>query len=129
MSQALTNDVMQFIVLHIDSVELFEVLVLIHSEQGRAWSAEEIDQRIRSNPASIQKRLIRLKELGFLQPVETERYSFSPRDASLATMANALVQAYQSRRVEVTELIYTKPMKEIMNFANAFKIGGKKSDG
>jgi predicted transcriptional regulator len=129
MSKSLSAEVMQFIVLHVASVELLEVLVLMHSEKARDWSAEDIDQRIRSNPASIEKRLQRLRDLGLLRATEAGKYQFMPRDVQLEGIANSVVQAYQSRRVEVTELIYTKPMKEIMNFANAFKIGGKKSDG
>ncbi len=132
MRERLTHELLEFIVLHVNSVELLEVLTLVYSQKERGWTLEELDSIIRSNPASIGGRLTDLISLGLVaeRSGQVASFSYSPTSEEMSRIGRDLVSAYQTRRVEIVELIYTKPMKEIVSFSNAFKMrGGTKKDG
>lgn len=133
MKEGLSKELAEFIILHVDSVELLEVLVLLHSQPARSWTIFDLDAVIRSNAASIEIRLIHLSKLGFAMRVgdDPAQYRYHAASPEIGAIANSLVLAYHTRRVEITELIYAQPMKEIVSFSNAFRLrgGGGKKDG
>lgn len=131
MRKGLPADLVEFIVLNIDSIELIEVLELVQVEAAREWSAKELNQVIQSNLASIENRINQLMQLGFIVKVSTdpETFRYQPKNLELQSLSEKIVLSYRTRRVEVTELIYTQGMKEIISFSNAFKLKGSKKDG
>jgi hypothetical protein len=132
LKDGLSKELLELIVLHINSVELLEVLLLLQSNSEQDWTLSDIDDRIRSNSASIVTRLSHLMHLGFVRQVNEDpaRYRYMPKDDEMRRIGNELVTAYQTRRVEIIELIYTKPMKEILSFSSSFKFkGGPKKSG
>jgi hypothetical protein len=130
MKEGLTKELFTFIVLHVDSVEFLEILTLIHSQPEREWRVADVDAVIRSNTQSLQTRLVYLVELGLASQTTDDppTFRYAPSNEQMRHIGDDLVSAYQTRRVEVTELIYTKPMKEIVNFSNAFKLRGEDKD-
>ena len=128
MARTLSDDVFNFIVSHIHSVEELEVLLILQGEPTRSWTAHEVDERIRSHPGSIAQRLAGLSTIGLLE-ASGDRYRFSPNTPELAATAAALLAAYRSRRIEVIETIFTKPKRELVSFSNAFKLKGGKGNG
>ncbi len=130
MGEGLAKEITEFIVRYVDSIELLEVLGLLHGEPERSWTIDELDAVIRSTATSIESRLRRLIDLHFVTSTTQQSFRYAPPDERTLSLADALVLAYRTRRVEVTELIYTKPMKEIVSFSSAFKLrGGSKKDG
>lgn len=119
MSEPLPPDLVQLIVTQIDSVELVDILCLLHSDQIRWFRVEEVNERIRSNIRSVGVRLDRLVALG-LASCADGCYRCAPSDT-----ATKLVETYLARRTTVIELIFSKPNRELASFSAAFKIRGK----
>lgn len=131
-SEPIQPEVLELICKHVSSIELIEVLRLIHAEPEREWSVDLVNVAIRSSAASIEGRLRELEQLGFVVRISDSphaMYRYSPKDDETRSLADATLKTYQLRRTEVTELIYTKPMKEILSFSDAFRMRRTKKDG
>ena len=98
MSGDFSKALFAFVIKNIDSVELLEVLVLLHSNQEKAWGPRELDQQIRSSELSILKRLEHLASLGIAAKasVEPVTYRYHPQNEDLGTFCENLVLLYQT---------------------------------
>lgn len=103
------------------SVEQLEVLLVLHAEQNRAWSAAEINERLRSQEPSIAKWLEALVALKLVSLVEG-RHRYAPGSEELAARVASLANAYRERRIKVIELIFSKPNETLLSFARAFQL-------
>lgn len=125
MSQAEIPDVVRtFVAQHIDSAELLETLLLVHSGPERAWTPEEVARSIYTVPAGATRRLEQLVELGLAQSdgAPDPAYRYAPSRPALATQVDALAEAYRRARVAVINLIYNKPPDPLRSFSDAFKL-------
>jgi hypothetical protein len=123
------EEVKQFIFTHIDSIELLDVLLLLRAGPDRTWTAREISDHLRANPASIANRLVKLKGIGLVE-AESAAESlcrYKPATPELDALAGALVEACRVRRHHVYELIFS-PMKRAKNFAAAFRVRNEDGD-
>ena len=111
---------------HIDSVEQLEILLLLHKDSARAWSAEAVARELRVSPISAGDRLKELMRAGILVRVEGvgsgAEYRYAPDSPKLAEAVNGLASAYTERRVTVINLIFSKPVDKIRTFADAFRL-------
>ena len=121
MENELPAPIRDFIARHIASVEELEVLLLLQEDQNRRWSAAEINERLRSQEASIAKWLEALVALGLAAGSEG-LYRFAPANEELAIDARALADAYRERRIKVIEVIFSKPNENLLNFVRAFDL-------
>lgn len=110
-----------FIARHIVSVEQLEILLLLQEQTERAWKAGEINERLRSQEASIEKWLETLVSLGLATRSDT-RYRFAPATEELAQRTAAVAEAYRERRIKVIEMIFSKPNENLLNFVRAFDL-------
>ena len=130
-SEGIPEDVQQFIFEHIDAIEQLDVLLLLRSTPTREWSAREVSDELRANPASITDRLASLAGLNLL--VESGStpplYRFAPKEAAVAAVIDKLAEVYRVRRHKVFELIFS-PIKRARSFARAFLVvrGPKKDE-
>ena len=133
--RGLSEEVKTFITEHISSVEQLEVLLLLHREQQQPWSAQEVSQELRIDPASATERLADLQGRGLLvesagePPATAPLYQYQPQKSNLDDTVNDLAKAYQEYRVTVISLIFSKPIDKIRTFADAFKFRKDKGDG
>jgi hypothetical protein len=114
---------------HLDSVLEVEILLLLYQTRPRAWSAEEIVQKLRIDLAFATQHLTKLCEHGLLRcdgGPPAAMYAFAPASSELEAAAAALDRAYVDRRVSVIELIFAKPLDKIRSFADAFRIRREK---
>jgi hypothetical protein len=115
---------------HIDSVLELEILLLLYGSRPRAWSADEVVEKLRIDRAWAVTQLGRLCDHGLLRceasPAPT--YAYAPASADTDAAAAALDAAYADRRVSVIELIFAKPLDKIRSFADAFRIRGRDKD-
>jgi hypothetical protein len=125
--QALSPEVRQFLTDHIDSAEQLEILLLLHRDPDRRWTAQEVSQAIYTVPASALMRLEGLVSLGFAASSggADPTYVFEPRDQELRARVKALAEAYRKDRVSVIKLIFTRPPDPLQSFADAFRLRGK----
>ena len=122
-------DVVQFINRYIDSVEQLEVLLLMRRHPDKQWTAGEINQEIRSSETSISEHLKKFTHFGLIELVPgtaPELPNFLYRSTLLDhAVIEQLALSYRERRPTVIEYIYSKPIREIRSFSDAFKFRRK----
>ncbi len=117
------ESVRSFILQYVDSVELLQVLLLLHRKPEKAWTLEEVEHEIRSSQSAIQKRLNDLYSRKVLQKEEGDSlHRFKPYSAEIAAEISAVADFNQTHGSRVIELIYSRQNETLMNFANAFKV-------
>lgn len=126
----LPDDVKKLIADHIVSVEQLEVLLLLHAEAGREWSAKTVADQIRTSESSAATRLADLRARGFLDEAggspTTYRYAPAPKRARDVDL---LAQVYAQKRYTVIDLIFSKPIDNLRVYADAFRFRKDDSDG
>ncbi len=118
------DTVRSFVAQHIDSAELLETLLLVHSAPEREWTPEEVARSIYTVPASATRRLEQLVQMGLASSnnAANPAYRFAPARPALAGQVDALAAAYRAQRVAVINLIYNQPPDPLRSFADAFKL-------
>jgi predicted ArsR family transcriptional regulator len=113
----------------IDSVAQLEVLLLLQRTAPDEWSARQLGEELRIEPAWAIEQLEFLRERGMLAESEPGAgvYRFQPATPELAKAIEALAAHYADRRVAVVALLYSKPTDHIRVFADAFRI--RREDG
>lgn len=125
MSQAdIPEGVRSFVAQNIDSAELLETLLLVHSDPARQWTPEAVAQSIYTVPAGATRRLEQLVAMGLASSNDAAdpAYRYAPSRPALAAQVDALAEAYRRARVAVINLIYNKPPDPLRSFADAFKL-------
>src|SRR5690349_20159600 len=109
MSQAdIPQVVRAFIAQNIESAELLETLLLVHSDPEREWTPEDVARSIYTVPASATRRLEQLvaMHLAASNQAPDPAYRYSPGSPALAEQVTALAAAYRANRVAVINLVY-----------------------
>lgn len=117
----LPSSTKDFIARHIISVAQLEILLLLHADPTREWTAREITLHLRSEETSVHKWLGMLVSLGLAAQSGTT-YRFAPATDELANKTGAVAEAYRERRIKVIELIFSKPNENLLNFVRAFDL-------
>lgn len=118
----LTDDLKHFILENIESIERLEVLILLQRDPSRQWTAEAINQELRSNIKWVQSHLEVLTKLNILQCEDKVNYFYKPQNAEVESVCSRLIQLYKERRVMVINFIYNQSAERIKGLADAFKI-------
>jgi hypothetical protein len=119
----ISEDVTRFIREYISSIEQLEVLLLLHREPTREWTADELSRAIYISPEAAAHRLTDFCTRGFCI-VDNEngpRYRYNPSISHLDMTIRDLRAAYEQRRVRVINMIFSNPIDQIKSFADAFK--------
>lgn len=124
MAEQLPPAVSQLLARYIRSVEQLEVLLLLHGQPHRSWSAADAYAVIRSSEGSIASRLDTFTKEGFLAqekgPPPTYRYA--PQTTDLRSAVDETAAAYKTWRIRVVEAIFAPPSDPVQSFADAFKL-------
>ncbi|MCI0534640.1 MAG: hypothetical protein L0Z50_05375 [Verrucomicrobiales bacterium] len=121
----------QFIYSYINSLEQLEILLLLFESPDRSWTIEAVYDIIKSNPASISRRLETLTQQGLVvaDPETKGGYRFQVSNPELTQTIQELSNAYTERRLRVIETVFSKPSSSIKSFADAFRIRKDQKDG
>ena len=124
----LSEAVRRFVSEHVDSAEQLDILLLLHREPEKAWTAMDVSQAIYTVPASATMRLERLVAEGFLTSSggSNPTYTYSPASEKLRNEVVELAAAYKEDRVAVIKLIFARPPDPVESFSEAFRIRGKR---
>jgi hypothetical protein len=124
MADQLPHAVRQLLARYIRSVEQLEVLLLLHGEPHRSWSAADVYSVVRSSEPSIASRLEAFVKDGFLAREEgmPSRYRYAPQSTDLRSAVDATAAAYKTWRIRVLEAIFAPPGDPVQSFADAFKL-------
>ncbi len=121
--EPLPQNVRDFILKYIDSVEQLETLLLLQSEKSRQWTADEVAERLRIAAESAASRLESMCANGFGEEQQQAgrkvyKYNGAAQDGTI----DALSVCYRQYRVRVITAIFSKPIDRVRTFADAFKI-------
>jgi predicted transcriptional regulator len=119
------EEVRNFLLQCIDSVEQLEVLLLLHRTPEQAWSPETVAQALYSNADSIRRRLAGLHANGLLASTASSSYGYQPKTSALDATVRLLADTYRERRVAVITVIASKPMENVRAFSDAFRLRKK----
>lgn len=113
-----------FIAQNIESAELLETLLLVHSAPDREWTPEDVARSIYTVPAGATRRLEQLVEMQLVWSTGAAdpAYRYAPGTPALAGQVDALAAAYRANRVAVINLVYAPPPDPLRSFADAFKL-------
>lgn len=92
---------------HIDSVSQLELLVLLVREQ-RPWRSQEIAAVMVLTVEHVDGLLASLARAGLLEG-DGKTYLFRPSDQSAKRAAEDLARIYQTYRLRITNIVFTKP--------------------
>ena len=120
----IAGNVRAFVGQHIDSAELLETLLLVHSGGEREWTPEQVAQSIYTVPAGATRRLEQLVDMGLVSSngAMNPAYRFAPASAALRGQVDDLAAAYRANRVGVINLIYDRAADPLRSFSDAFKL-------
>lgn len=125
MTARIPEEVRNFLLQCIDSVEQLEVLLLLHRAPEQAWSPETVAQALYSNADSIRRRLAGLHANGLLASTAPSSYRYQPKTSALDATVRLLADTYRERRVAVITVIASKPMENVRAFSDAFRLRKK----
>ncbi|QDK45253.1 hypothetical protein DOM22_08845 [Bdellovibrio sp. ZAP7] len=108
-----------FIRRHIHSIAILDVLFFLKHREYKAWTPQEVSVEMRSNPGYAKSQLEELLNLGIVS-CEGAAYRYQVSDSD--TTIDKLEILYNTRRSTVMNYIYSQPIDNIRDFANAFKI-------
>ena len=118
----LPSEVRALIVRHLTSGAQLEVLLLLHRDRDRAWSAAAVGRELRIDSEQAAWSLSRLARDGLLAGDGESGYRFEPRVRRKANAVDALAALYPTYRVAIISLIFSKPSGPMQDFADAFRL-------
>lgn len=129
--EAIQQEIRSFIADYIDSVVQLEVLLLLHTSPDVTWTAHDIARELRIDPAWADAQLADLctRQLLVCSDDTPHLYRYGPSTPQLDETVKGLAKVYEQRRVSVINFIYSKPIDNLKNFADAFRLRKDPSDG
>lgn len=123
-------DLRDFIVNEIGSIAQLELLLLLHKDSSRQWSADAAARELYTGAEAMATLLEGFRSRGYVSASDTSPicYRFAPTDPVVEPLVRDLAQLYQERRVTVINLIYAGPMHKLQSFADAFRLRKPKTE-
>jgi len=130
MPENIRADLRDFIVNEVGSIAQLELLLLLHQDARKDWSAEEAARALYTATDATSALLEGFRARGFVSSSENSpvRYQFAARSPEQEQLVRDLADLYQARRVTVINLIYAGPEQKLRSFADAFRLRKRKED-
>jgi DNA-binding IscR family transcriptional regulator len=132
--QPIDEEVRRLMSERIESFEHLQLLLHLHRHRERAWSAQELSDRLRipsSTAESALEHLQRHQLLAASDGPDGPGFCYAPADATLASVVDRLVRAYDESLLELMKLMSHNAIerartKALRFFSDAFVLGRKK---
>jgi hypothetical protein len=123
-SREVPPEIEAFLQAHIRSVMQLEVLLLLHREADRWWTASGANLELRSSLDATYKHLRDLcdSKLVEIRPGAEPQFRFAPAKPEDLVLVASLAELFRTRFYSVVESVYTSERKGIRAFADAFKL-------
>ena len=107
------------------------MLLLLHRDASRSWTAAQVSTELYTSLASAADRLADLRARGLLvlEPTSPPRFHYGVASEDACGIVNLLAETYRERPVTVIALVFAKPQDAIRDFADAFRLGKRRTDG
>ena len=115
-----SNDVRQFLVENIRSIEQLEILLLLRASSDRTWTAQEVYQRVLTNETSVRESLERLREHCLIRVAGESTYQFVSNTETQEVLEK-LAGLYKEKPARIIYALYGPQRAELDAFAQAFK--------
>ena len=118
------DDVKAFLLQRIDAIAQLEALLLLRSNPALTWDAEALAKRLYITGQETTAILHHLQANGFLVAAELSSgvYQYQPASPDLVYMVDRVAELYARYLIPITQLIHTKPLTRVQEFADAFKL-------
>jgi hypothetical protein len=118
------QDLVQFILEHIETVPHLEAVLLIWQNQSTVWTPEVLAQRIYVSGTIGRAVLEDLTRFGLVRKTEDAppSYLYEPGWDAERRLLSRLADLYRRQLVQVTKLIHSKGSSSVREFARAFQI-------
>jgi DNA-binding MarR family transcriptional regulator len=117
-------EIEQFIGQHIESLAQLELLLMLRRESDRSWSCFDLSRQLYVTPDVCTGIIADLERRGFVlrDGADSNLIRYRSGGAEVDQLIDQLAALYQQRRVAVITLIYSKPVKKVQTFADAFRL-------
>lgn len=119
---SVSEPLQRFLLERLPSIEQIEIVLLLHADNARAWSAPEVSQRLGTPPESTAMRLFLLASNGVvaMESAGIPRYRFAP---DFAPLVDELAARWAEDRHSVAAAVGTTISPDpLRSFADAFKL-------
>ena len=122
--QYISDNLKIFIKEQIQTVFRLEVLLLLHGEQSKSFTAADVALELGFDKDVAQDQLKSLATLDLLVESSTDgaKFSYQPANVVMEAMVDELSATYSKRRVPILSLILTEPAGRTRVFAEAFRL-------
>jgi hypothetical protein len=104
------------------SIWQLELLLLLHRQRARLWTADELVRDLRASMLIVGDALDTLQKAGLVSRNANDQYQYWPITPELDHLIDEVAAAYAGSPVAVTEAILSAPSSSVRTFADAFKI-------
>ena len=120
----ISEELKRFIKDEIRTVLRLEILLLLHHQQAKLFSAAEIARELGVQTEATQEQLTALEGIGLAiqSPSEVSEYKYHPANTTLASTVDQLAVAYATQRVPILSVILADNSDRTRLFAEAFRI-------
>ncbi len=126
------QEVRVFLHARIHSIGEIEVLLLLHRDPSRWWTADEVNGELRTSLLAAQQSLSALGLAGLVEadPHTKSRFRFRTSDEATNRTVALLGDLFRDRLASIAEVIYAPRHDDIRAFADAFRLKkGSNDDG
>lgn len=122
--QYISDGLKAFIREQVKTVFRLEVLLLLHREQSRSFTAADVALELGFENDVAEEQMKSLATLGLLVQSDSDEaiYKYYPTSVALGSMVDQLAVTYSERRVPVLSLILAECPDKIRLFAEAFRL-------
>lgn len=121
----ISEELKTFIKDKIQTVLRLEVLLLLHDQQFRSFTAGEIAKEMGFGTEATQHQLTALEAMGLVAQSTTtdeSKYRYQPANETLGSTVERLATAYSTQRVPILSVILAQTSDRPRLFAEAFRI-------
>jgi hypothetical protein len=122
--------VRRFLERRIDNVEQLEIVLLLHQNPDRSWTAADVGAALRLDERAAAQHLETVARHNLLDVRlgDAVRYRFGPSSTDLMAAVRQVAEQYRSRRGEVVAYVAAR-RRSLRDFADAFRLTKDKDDG
>ncbi len=121
----ITDELRTFLKGRLTTADQIEIVLLLHRDPSRSWTALEVSTELRMAPESTAMRLFLLASQGLIlfEASGVPRYRSGISDEIIDRMLKELAANYDDNRTEVLRAIDVRTDADpIQSFADAFKL-------
>jgi len=106
------------------SVWTLELLLLIHSEPDRAWTRDELVEKLRGSRHIVDQGVGALVAGGLVEPGTEGRVRYGPATAEFERLVEDTIRQYRKRPDAVRRIIVFAGSNGLQAFSDAFRLKG-----